>query len=329
ASAAYHSLPRQEFTATDLERLRRALGPKKLLLVYHVGRRQSHLVLLGDPSGPAEAFPLRVPADVAARIDLAAAMSHAVVLARTRLGKIVLRWEQQPSLPPSPGKPPPTVGLGREVLRALVENYLEQVARPGFRPTLGLRLQSRPGTPPLPPQRPQLLGEILLPEEARKRIAAHKPECLVVVPDGALHKLPFEALLLPGGPPSYALDELPPLTYAPSLAALALLAESPPVAPSGLKSLLTLADPAYPQDDQGGARKGKRPGPAARDALRPPGATASELLGPLPLLPGTRKESESLERFFAAGRVKALRGPEATKGALVAALPDRHVVHLA
>jgi CHAT domain-containing protein len=325
ASADYHSLPRQEFTAKDLEDLRRALGPKKLLLVYHVGRRQSHLLLLGDLAGPAEAYPLTVPADVAERIDRPASLARAEVLARTRRGRIVLRPPEQPKLPARNQEP--TRPLGRDVLRALVENYLEQIAHPGFQPGLGLQLPSRPGAPVLRPQRADLLGEILLPEAARRRIKATRRECLIVVPDGALHQLPFEALLLPDGDSSsYVLDELPPLAYAPSVAILALLVEPRPAPPGGLKSLLTVADPAYPQ---GKARKAKPHRPAPGATRRDPGPAPYEILGPLPLLPGTRKESEHLERLFTPDQFRALRGAKATKGALVAALRDRHVVHIA
>src|SRR5262249_36894586 len=98
---------------------------------------------------------------------------------------------------------------------------------------------------PLRPQRPELLGEILLPPAAREWIRTQAPESLIVVPDGALHKLPFEALVLRAGRrTAYVLDELPPLVYAPSVAILAQLAARKPVV-AGEPSLLTVA-PDYP-----------------------------------------------------------------------------------
>ncbi|HYT87527.1 MAG TPA: CHAT domain-containing protein, partial [Gemmataceae bacterium] len=67
-----------------------------------------------------------------------------------------------------------------------------------------------------------MLADVLLPAAVRERIQRLNPECLILVPDGALHKLPFEALLLRAGErPAYVLDELPPLVYAPSVAILA------------------------------------------------------------------------------------------------------------
>jgi CHAT domain-containing protein len=133
------------------------------------------------------------------------------------------------------------------------------------------------------------------------------PECVIVVPDGALHKLPFESLVLRSGDrPAYVLDELPPLAYAPSVAVLARLAALKPAAPDGPRSLLTVADPAYPR------------------AAKPAGPW-----GPFLPLPHTAKESERVQRFFDPEQVVALRGQRATERALVAALPGRHVVHIA
>ena len=45
-------------------------------------------------------------------------------------------------------------------------------------------------------QRTTLLGDLVLPPAARARILGYAPECLVVIPDGPLHKLPLEALLV-------------------------------------------------------------------------------------------------------------------------------------
>jgi CHAT domain-containing protein len=44
-------------------------------------------------------------------------------------------------------------------------------------------------------------------------------------------------------------------------------------------------------------------------------------------LPDSRRESERISRIF--DQVEALYGPGATEKALVAALPRRHVVHIA
>jgi CHAT domain-containing protein len=208
------------------------------------------------------------------------------------------------------------------VLRALVDNYLEQISDPAFRLTRGMRLEPRPAARPLPAQRPEFLAQILLPAAARQRIKALAPESLIVVPDGALHKLPFEALVLRAGDrPAYVLDELPPLIYAPSVAILDLLASRPPAAPKGPRSLLTVADPDYSRGEKRETRDGKRQGPSGR-------AARVGMWGRIPRLRGAREESRRISQFFG-DQVVALHGPNATERALVAALAGRHVVHIA
>jgi CHAT domain-containing protein len=149
----------------------------------------------------------------------------------------------------------------------------------------------------------------------RARIREVGPATLVVVPDGALHKLPLEALLLEGGArPRYALDELPSIVYAPSAAILALLAGRPAPRRAGPLTLLTVADPAYPEDPApGGATPGRGPVPR----------------GALPRLPFTRLESESIRGLFDPGQVVSLEGPSAREPAVVGALPGRSIVHVA
>ena len=72
-----------------------------------------------------------------------------------------------------------------------------------------------------------MITDVLLPEPAREELRRRWPHYLVVVPDGALHQLPLESLRLAGDPPRYLLDEMPPITYAPSAMILAALAQRP------------------------------------------------------------------------------------------------------
>src|SRR5262249_37336931 len=149
----------------------------------------------------------------------------------------------------------------------------------------------------------------------RQRLRRLRPERLVVVPDGPLHKLPLEALPVEGGArPRYLLDELPPTVYAPSVAALGLLADRPPAGPKAALSLLAVTAPAYR---------------APRRAPRAPLPELRELARGLPLLPGPAEESRAIRRHFAPERVTALERERATKAAVIAALPGKGVVHLA
>ncbi len=144
---------------------------------------------------------------------------------------------------------------------------------------------------------------------------------LVIIPDGPLQKLPLEALPIESGAkPRYLLDELPPTLYAPSPAALTLLAERQrdDRLPT---TLLTLCNPTYPKE-----RTLPRGTPKEKVAQLQP---FLELAANLPPLPGTAKESRAVRRHFADDRVLALEGDQATKAAFLAALPGRQVIHVA
>jgi len=92
-----------------------------------------------------------------------------------------------------------------------------------------------------------LLWEVLVPEPERKAIQAGEPKRLIVLPDGPLALLPFEALVVEGGEdPVYLLDAGPPIAYGPSATVLYNLAERPAVAPSpDREPVLAVGDPAY------------------------------------------------------------------------------------
>jgi CHAT domain-containing protein len=225
-----------------------------------------------------------------------------------------------PAEPAAPGTGAPVVPLSLAASRALVEHYRRQVADREFRTARGIVVKSRDPALPLPAQRPELLGDILLPAAVRARLRTLRPECLIVIPDGPLHKLPLEALPIEAGDkPRYLLDELPPTVYAPSATILTLLAERRGRDDSQPLSLLTVSDPQYSQ-------KGGR---APEDARSDEQLRLLELVRALPPLPGTAAESAAVRRHFDAGRVKELRGALATKAEVLAHLPGRHIVHLA
>jgi CHAT domain-containing protein len=314
ASPVYRSLLARSSGASLLAGLRRrVLRPGTVLLAYHLGQQESHALLVGPTS--AEAFPLRVSSGVAQR--LAPAPAPATGGPGTR-GLKLRRVGGKPA-PDLPAPAPAGAGtaLTLPIARALIDQYCDKVADPAFQPTRGLRLRSRRADRPVAVQRPELIGDVFLPEALRRRLRESGAKQIVVVPDGPLHKLPLEALVLHGGDrPRYALDELPPLVYVPSASVLLLLSERPRPRRDGPPSLLTVGNPAYPQE------KGKPVGPGA-------GALFLGLRGELPLLPGTAEESRRVRACFAGEQVTALEGEAATERAVVAALPGRSVIHLA
>ncbi len=300
ASPIYRSLSADDPSKRALAMLS-SLGPKTMLLVYYLGREKGWLLL--GRSGKLEAFPLAIPALLAQQAVPPPPLALGEALTSTR----AMQLRPRPNIPPPP--PPPEAGtavspgpnepLSRESARVAVENYLRQIADPLFQPTRAFVLRPRQPTQPVPPQRLELLGDVVLPREVRDRIREANPDTLLVVPDGALHRLPLEALLFQAGDrPRYLLDELPPLVYCPSLAVLAMLNEQKPPPPGPL-SLLTVANPAYPV----------------------PGA--------LQRLPGTATESERIRGYFDPKLITALTEADATKARVVAAVRGQRMIHLA
>ena len=140
--------------------------------------------------------------------------------------------------------------------------------------------------------------------------AVVQAESLVVVPDGALHHLPFGALMArtPDGPKYLA--ERTSIQMAPSLSAFALLARRPPEA---TEQVVVFADPATAD-----AMEAPAPGaPATASATR-------RALGPLP---ASRWEAESLRRLFGDQRVEVYVGADATEAAAKAAAPRARILH--
>jgi CHAT domain-containing protein len=270
-----------------------------VLLAYMIGRDESFAVLSTDPSTPPQVFRLTVPKSVAESIG-EQPPGDAVARAGFR-GVVIKPTGKQPDRPAA--GPAELVPLTDAVAKRLVNQYLQQIADPTFNPTRGINLVSRtPNTSK--PSAPEVLGDAILPPALREKLRASSAKRVVVIPDGALHKLPFECLLLSAGTtPKYAIDELPPVCYAPSIAALAVVLNRPRVL-DGEASLLTVGDPAYPEATSGSA-------------------------SPLPRLPFTAVESKRIRQFFPTERVTALEGERATEANVVAALPGKRFVHLA
>ncbi|HEX7333933.1 MAG TPA: CHAT domain-containing protein [Pyrinomonadaceae bacterium] len=112
---------------------------------------------------------------------------------------------------------------------------------------------------------------------------------LVVVADGALHRLPFEALLLPGAPAHGDLRKLPYLirrfaiSYAPSASVLAELQDEQRAAAS--RGFIGFGDPVYEQRADSGIASALRGGGVGRVNLQP--------------LPHSREEINGIAKLFA------------------------------
>lgn len=268
-----------------------------VLLTYMIGRDDSFAVLSTDPAAPPQVFRLTVPKPVA---DSIGDPPPADAAARAGFRGVTLKPNaDQPARPAPAGVE--LVPLTDAVASRLVNQYLRHVADPRFNPTRGVTLVGRKPNATITAT-PEILGDSVLPAALREKLRASGAKRLVLVPDGGLHKLPFEALLLSDGKtPKYALDELPPVCVGPSIAALAVVLNRPR-ALDGADTLLTVGDPAYPDVAAG---------------------------NPLPRLPYTAVESKKVRQFFPANRTTALEGADATEANVAAALPGKRFVHLA
>jgi CHAT domain-containing protein len=153
---------------------------------------------------------------------------------------------------------------GREEMAAEVDRLRRLLMRPSGELRASGRLAA------------QRLGELLLAPVADQLAAAER---LLVVPDGALHGLPFAALAWPGDARRYLVEGLA-LAFAPSATTLAGSLATP-LAATPRRRLVAFADPRHPVLTD----------PAAPAALR---GLARLGEGTLPELPGARREAERI-----------------------------------
>ena len=254
-----------------------------LMLFYYLGSKECHLLVIGGPDKPVEVVPLVIPEPLSAGLHIKAGP------------------------------------LTRPIAVQIVSQYLADLRdRGGGRGLSGI-VHSKEGVREA--EQGTQLAEVLLPHAVRKRIDERKPQEITIVPDGALHQLPFEALLLEGGDtPRYLLDVFPPIAYAPSATILLNLKARPAADPKTAATLLTAANPHYPEAKE--IPRAESLAAISRDAFL-------QLGGRLPLLPGTAKESGRVAGAFSPARVKRLEWDEATEANVRANIAGRRYIHLA
>jgi CHAT domain-containing protein len=98
----------------------------------------------------------------------------------------------------------------------------------------------------------EALWKVLVPKPAQQALTAGKLRRLVLVPDGPLALLPFEALVVRRSPsPQYLLDQGPPIAYGHSATLLHKLAGRAAATTNlGRRPVLAVADPVYPASAQ-------------------------------------------------------------------------------
>jgi len=301
------------FADKSLAKLRKdAIEANALLLSYVIGRDESYAVLTGGPDAKPEIFKLTIPKVLA---DKAGEAPQGEASTQAGLRGILIRpTHKQPDRPAA--LVGPSVPLSRDVAARLVDQYLLQIADPDFSATRGIAIVTKDADRKVLPTTGEALGDSVLPPALLQRIRALKAKRLIVIPDGALHKIPLECLLVSstGPKPRYALDELPAICYAPSPAILSVIMARPRNL-EGPPTLLTVGDPSY--------EVYKIASPQG-----PPGS-APQFVNALPPLPFTAEESRRIRDFFPAGSVTALEKTAATEKNVLAAIHGKRFIHLA
>jgi CHAT domain-containing protein len=215
---------------------------------------------------------------------------------------------------------------GEELNREL-ELLLSSLARPGRSRGLGIGGAADRGDREAR-QRSHRLFRALIPAAVREEILG--VERLVVVPHGALHRLPFEALVAePGEDPAttrYWIDLAPPIVYAPS-ATVSRWSRSRSVdapAPGTVREVVALGDPVFTL-----AEPPESPDRERREQER---SLLRERFGGLSPLPGTRREVERMREALEEAdgfRVHALLGEDARESRLHDLAPRARILHLA
>ena len=166
------------------------------------------------------------------------------------------------------------------------------------------------------------LRKLLIRDSVMQEIQSGKYRRLIIVPDGPLALLPFEALVVEvGSEPKLLLDVAPPISYAPSATVLLTLERRPAVEiPADRDPVLAVGDPAYQSPQSSPASK-----LAAIDRdFRSRG-------GHLARLPYSGLEANWVAKTFAAHGMKAgvLRQDSATEAAVRKYASNRRIIHLA
>ena len=325
SSQLYQQLLTQNQQIAGLDELRKSLGPNTLCLFYHLGSHRSVVLVFGNDGQDTISIPLQVTAaQVASLPELPLLRGSEIRHEKRGIGGVIEANTETPLA--AAGSPTLVAGeLTRRKTAELVTWYRQALTQRRFDPTRGIggTVETTTGTP-VASTAFTTVGDILFPTDLRRISRERRSQMLVVVPDGALHNLPFEALLISAGEtPRYVLDDYPPIAYAPSLNILANLRSRPRGESEQPRRLLTVGNPQY-----GRAAPKNESLVAASELSRD---MLVGLSGPLPALPGSARECERLAQAFEQRGlpVVTLLGELATKTRFVKAARGQGIIHLA
>ncbi len=272
---------------------RELLERGELMLLYHAGSTGSYLIAI--PAAPGRPWVQALALDSAAARELRTAPGPLTAL---KLERIVAGAPDAPIL-----------GSSASLSSLLALEGEEERTLASQRASGGAGLLER---------RLEALGRTLMPPAAWRRVRDATE--VVLIPDGALQLLPFEALVMRArardGRARFWLDDGPPVRYATSATSLLSLTRRPAqlaTAEIGPR-VLSVTNPAYAPAESAGTGSAGASGPGVR--------------GWAPL-PGTARETEAIRSAFAPETVLVREGRAATEAGVRAVLPGRSYLHFA
>ena len=330
-NSACRELLRNAALPIDLHRFRSLIGENQIALVWLVGRDSSHVMAIGRSADDTRSFRLKINTALPQWVDM---------LVSKDPNSVVRGIERTTTL--TGDQLSETASINSEFNTHKCARYVEwyrlQIEqRKAFltRPTDKGEATWVAGVDDVTFEHVTGFSEAVLPVELRTWVAERNPESLIIIPDGPLHRLPLEALVvhhLEDGQQqtvneqsktrryAYALEALPAMTYSASASLLAELHDRQEMP-------LSLAE----------APTGNAIAETASDANAPlklllvGNPTYPENSLQLTALPGTENECRSILSSVAGGVLtpKMLLGDEATEQATRENLVTAQFVHLA
>jgi CHAT domain-containing protein len=176
------------------------------------------------------------------------------------------------------------------------------------------------------------LFSTLVPASAREAILDASE--VVLIPDGALHRLAFEALVVAVDPEvSYWLDSGPPIRYGASATVLYNLDRRPArsaLAGRAVAATLSVANPVFDVETLAagtGTEADRRIAEMLPDSGQLTRNSYERGGGALVELPGTRREADAIAAALGSEEVETLAAEGATEEAVRASIADRRYVH--